>query len=371
MLKAYRACVEKGLLRPDDHQLQLALKLSSLQDSLIQSRTSSEPNIKGLYIHGPVGTGKSRLMDMFAETTKQMSHRAHFHHFMQSIHTRLFVERQKKDFKGDPLLDIGREMAGITRVLCFDEFQVTDVADAALLKRLFEGIFDAGGVLIATSNRHPSRLYENGINRKIIFSPFLRLLLDRCEVFSFPDSRIDYRLTKKASKTRPTLYNHASQSAMFNRAFAEDSGIEYHETESPDLHPFQIRVSSDRILVVYTASTDHSCNTRFTARASFKDLCERSRGVQDYMSLFTFTSRVYITDVRKLLPHELDVARRFITLIDCAYEAKTKLSLLSSCPLAELFLDIIYFGETAKTAANTQLSVVGSGGSSSSFATTM
>lgn len=153
---AYKQLLSRGRLIANPGQNALVTRLASLQQTLLQS---AEPQT-GLYIYGSVGTGKSRLADLFASTlpSQVSKRRVHFHEFMMDIHSRLHKARSLATYAGDPLVQIGREVRSESRVLCFDEFQVSDIADALILKRLFGAIWDSGGVMVSTSNRHPGKL---------------------------------------------------------------------------------------------------------------------------------------------------------------------------------------------------------------------
>ncbi|KAF2418401.1 hypothetical protein EJ08DRAFT_575404, partial [Tothia fuscella] len=187
---AYKSLLQRGRLTPSPTQAALVDRLASLQTTLVKS---SSPT-RGLYIHGSVGTGKSRLADLFASTlpTTVSSRRIHFYEFMMDIHSRLHVARSQSSYIGDPLVQIGQQVGEESRVLCFDEFQVTDIADAMILKRLFGGFWSEGGVVVATSNRKPDMLYERGLNRPL-FLPFIAELEKRCEVWEL-EAEEDYRM---------------------------------------------------------------------------------------------------------------------------------------------------------------------------------
>ncbi|KAF2774189.1 hypothetical protein EJ03DRAFT_254855, partial [Teratosphaeria nubilosa] len=196
---AYKGLIQRGRLLADPHQATLITRLDQLQAELISSnhatfipgRPTIPPN--GLYIYGSVGTGKSRLMDLFASTLPAIvtRRRIHFHEFMMDVHSRLHVARSSPSYSGDPLIQIGRAIREESQVLAFDEFQVTDIADAMILARLFGSIWQHGGVMVSTSNRHPSNLYENGLNRDVVL-PFIRQLQQQCEVWEI-GGRQDYR----------------------------------------------------------------------------------------------------------------------------------------------------------------------------------
>ncbi|EGP87117.1 uncharacterized protein MYCGRDRAFT_104435, partial [Zymoseptoria tritici IPO323] len=193
---AYKTLLQRNRLRVDPHQANLVTRLASLQDELVNTngnRPSHTP--KGLYIYGTVGTGKSRIADLFSDTLPShiSRRRVHFHEFMREIHSRLHIARSASGYAGDPLVKIGRTIREESRVLCFDEFQVTDIADAMILGRLFGSIWREGGVMVSTSNRHPDGLYENGLNRDVVM-PFIREVQRRCEVWEI-GGREDYRMS--------------------------------------------------------------------------------------------------------------------------------------------------------------------------------
>lgn len=196
---AYKKLLERRRLTPNPSQAALVDRLSRLQQSLAGLNYDQG----GLYIYGDVGTGRSRLADLFAATMSPSisTRRAHFHEFTMDIHSRLHHARSVAGYGGDPLPQIGREVQNESKVFCFDEFQVTGIADAMILKRLFGAIWDNGGVMVATSNRHPENLYERGLNRSL-FLPFIKELQKRCEVWKV-ESDQDYRLERKGS-ARPS-----------------------------------------------------------------------------------------------------------------------------------------------------------------------
>jgi len=200
---AYKKLLDKGRLTPNPSQAALVDRLSRLQKSL----ADSEYDEGGLYIYGDIGTGKSRLADLFAATMSPTisTRRVHFHEFMMGIHSRLHSARSVAGYSGDPLVQIGRDVRHESKVLCFDEFQVTDVADAMILKRLFGSIWDSGGVMVATSNRHPERLYEKGLNRPL-FLPFIKELRRRCEIWKMEGNQVYRMSTAGKGKERETVF---------------------------------------------------------------------------------------------------------------------------------------------------------------------
>jgi cell division protein ZapE len=193
-----KQAVAEGRLQPDPGQAEIAQHLQALCEALAEWNegkssffSKSKPAPKGMYLYGGVGTGKSLMMDLFFDAAPvSKKRRVHFHQFLQEIQARITHEREKKD--SDPLPRVAKALAKQTRLLCFDELQVTDVGDAMILGRLFEGLFAEGVVMVATSNRHPDDLYKNGLNRQL-FEPFIDLIKDTLDVQEL-DSGRDYRL---------------------------------------------------------------------------------------------------------------------------------------------------------------------------------
>lgn len=317
---AYNALLGNGRLSANPGQAALIARLSDLQASLINAPHHA-PN--GLYIYGGVGTGKSRMADLFVATLPPeiSRRRAHFHEFMLDIHARLHRAWSAPGYSGDPLTSIGREVRAESRVLCFDEFQVTDIADAMILQRLFTAIWAAGGVMVSTSNRHPDTLYENGLNRPLLL-PFLAQLQQQCELWHLPGAK-DYRLA--AADRVQTFF---TDRAAFRRAAAQAAAPScLHGAEQrpgPGLRTLPVMMG--RHLRVRAAGTDQT-GGRLVVHASFAELCEASRGAADYHALCGAASTLFLDGLRPLARTELDFARRLITLVDVAYEARTRVCL--------------------------------------------
>jgi protein AFG1 len=363
---AYKALLGRQRLVQNPGQAALITRLANLQAELaIPSQSHAHDPLKGVYIYGDVGTGKSRIADLFAATLPPSisSRRVHFHEFMMDIHTRLHLARSQSSYSGDPLLQIGREVRRESRVLCFDEFQVTDIADALILRRLFGSIWEAGGLMVSTSNRPPEGLYENGLNRSL-FLPFVAELLRRCEVWRMEGNE-DYRMRNDYDGTG-RLRTFFTEKDKFQRSLKEAVGdLEMKETVIP--------VMMNRKLKVLAAVPEKS--RKLVVSSTFEDLCQNFLGSADYYALCKAASTVYLTGLRQFKADDLDFVRRFITLVDLAYEAKTRIICLSTVPLFEVFSNIVpmrklHVEGDLQRALGREMTVKGEGGSSSSMMST-
>jgi len=270
------------------------------------------PPPRGLYLWGGVGRGKSMLMDLFFRTAPvAQKRRVHFHEFMQETHTRIGDWRKNAaDRKGkdDPIPPVAKAIAETARLLCFDEFQVTDIADAMLLGRLFEQLFDIGVVVVATSNRVPDDLYKDGINRQL-FLPFIEELKDRLDVMEIA-SGVDHRLQQLTAA--PVYYApldpkaETALSAAWNRL-----------TQGAEAQSCTITVQGRAVPVPREAAG--------VAWFAFEDLCAQPLGAADYLALAAQFHTLLIEKVPQLSSAKRNEAKRFVTLIDALYEAKTKL----------------------------------------------
>lgn len=411
---AYERKVEAGEVRRDDAQVALAAKLDVLHESLTSlpplrtddltknSSTISSPLLllllrslasaqsffrkkfhlwsfgpppRGIYIHGPVGVGKSFLMDLFYESvtvpdnnscrnndshkdTKITKRRVHFHEFMLDVHHRIFVYKQLHP-RGDAIPIIALQLAQEAQLLCFDEFQVTDVADAMILKRLFLFLLDLNVIMVATSNRSPDALYEGGINRSL-FLPFIDMLKDTFDIISMEDSQKDYRLENRADGqcyfwSNKNIHGDNNINNNIQAQLEEIFGGTASETET-------IPVLFSRTVKV----------TRLNDRCAwfdFSELCYQPLGAADYISLCRRFPVIIIERVPQLDASHLNEARRFVTLIDACYEFRTRLVLAAQVPLDELFVD--FEAQVESSDGDEELIVNDKGGNSSSFATTM
>jgi cell division protein ZapE len=336
-LQSYRALLASGALGPDSAQAIAVEKLESLTRALVAYRPDqgeqgwlarfgfghrspkqlqwrpgdSESTIakQGLYIFGEVGRGKSMLMDLFfAAAPVEAKRRVHFHAFMQEVHAAIFAWQQQMDGDREAQIPyLARDIAHQSWLLCFDEFQVTDIADAMILGRLFQALFELGVVVVTTSNRPPDDLYRDGLQRDR-FLPFIALLKDRLDLLEL-DSRKDYRLGRK--KGVQVFFSPIDQSfekikATFDRLTNGRSP----ERES-------ITVLGRRWDVPRAADG--------VAWFEFAELCGSNFGPADYLALATHYHAVILSGVPRLSPDNRDIAKRFVTLIDALYEHKVTL----------------------------------------------
>ncbi|GAB7355458.1 hypothetical protein MBLNU459_g5961t1 [Dothideomycetes sp. NU459] len=365
LLAAYRTLLSRNRLTQNPGQAALVSRLAALQDDLVNSRHVQTQPQRGVYIYGNVGTGKSRIADLFAATlpSSVSTRRIHFHEFMMDIHLRLHRARSQLSFAGDPLVQIGQDVRNESTVLCFDEFQVTDIADAMILKRLFGAIWESGGIMVSTSNRHPENLYENGLNRSL-FLPFIAELQRRCEVWKI-DGEEDYRMRTGFEEPSGRVDVFFTDPAKFEQNLAG-------ATIGKPMREIAIPVLMSRELTVQAA--DIADDRGPIVVSTFESLCQNFLGSADYYALCKATKTIYLRGLRKFKADELDFVRRFITLIDLAYETKTRIVCLSTVPLFEVFANIIpnqmpVEGELQKRLGH-DMTVKGEGGSSSSMMST-
>lgn len=312
VLSKYDEEIARCEIESDAAQWAVAARLDALASALENSQAGGgllgaifkrKPETpRGLYIHGAVGRGKTMLMDLFFEEVAIAAKmRAHFHEFMADVHER--IGEARKTVPGDPIPQVAAGIAAQASLLCFDELHVTDIADAMILGRLFNGLFAAGTTIVATSNAHPSQLYKNGLNRQL-FLPFIDLLQQRMDVVAL-DAVKDYRLEKLAGTPLYFSPADAVARAAMDAQWARLTGG--HPAKS---HTIEFK---GRSLVVPQASMG-------VARMSFADLCDRPLASLDYLHLAHAFHTILIDDIPRLAPERRDVARRFINLIDTLYD---------------------------------------------------
>lgn len=311
----YDSKVADGSLLPDASQAAAAARLEVLSQELSKRAAEPKPGllakflgekaaapVRGLYLHGSVGRGKSMLMNLFFEAASVPAKRRwHFHEFMAQVHDRIARGRATTD--GDPIPFVASEIAAEAPLLCFDELQVTDIADAMILGRLFKGLFEKGVVIVATSNSPPDRLYWNGLNRQL-FLPFIDLLETNMETFELISPR-DFRRGKLAGSRLYFTPDDAKARAGFeNHWRALTAGVEP--------KPIDLEVKGRILHVPFAASG--------VARFRFGELCEAALSALDYLKLAESFHTILIEGIPRLGPEKRNEARRFITLIDTLYD---------------------------------------------------
>ena len=328
LLEHYLALSASGGLERDGAQEAVIARLQDVLDGLGgaadasksgafgwlfgRSKPSAKP--RGLYIWGDVGRGKTMLMDLFSGCVPATisRRRVHFNAFMNDVHERIFRYRNEVKagrIKGDdPIGPVAAGLADEARLLCFDEFSVTDIADAMILGRLFGHLFERGVVVVATSNVVPDRLYEDGLNRAL-FLPFVDLIKQHMDVVKL-EARTDYRLEKLSGGETYLLGAGPVVRAKMDAAFLRLTGRQVGER--------LVLTVKGRELVVPQAAMG-------LARFSFADLCQQPLGPADYLALAAHFHTLMIDDVPVLLENQRNEAKRFILLIDSLYDRGVKL----------------------------------------------
>jgi cell division protein ZapE len=335
----YRKLVQSGEIHADPAQRAAVEKLQLLHMRLKDydphegkqvalgwlgfGRKAAKANmtLTGLYLFGGVGRGKSMLMDLFFATAPvTVKRRVHFHAFMQEVHAGVHAARTAH--VDDPIRPVAEKVAKDAVLLCFDEFQVSDITDAMILGRLFEALFDRGVVMVATSNRGPDDLYKDGLNRAI-FLPFIQMLKDRVDLVEL-DAPIDYR--KGLDDTGLGYFTplgpgaQASMEAAWRR-----------ETQGEPAAPVTLSIHGRRIRI--TQATDDA------GRASFEELCENPLGASDYLAIAGRFSAFFIDDIPKLQWSQNNEAKRFVTLIDTFYETRMRLYCSAEAPPEQIYTE--------------------------------
>lgn len=288
-------------------------------------------NQRGLYLWGGTGTGKTFMMDMFHDklpvTGKK---RIHFHEWMIDVHARLHQKQKgssaRTDKSADDLVEqVADDMMREAWLLCFDEFQVTHISDAIIMKRIFSVLFERGAVIVATSNRPPEDLYLNGLNRPL-FLPFIPMLNDFCEVHAI-GAEIDYRMISTSEGEDDRVYLTPcddKEKAALERKFAK-------LTQSGIISDAQIEAQGRKIPVPRCGEKAN------VAWFSFADLCDKPLGAADYLAVASAFHTVFMTNIPKLTMQERDQVRRFITFIDALYEGNTKFVCVAATDPISLF----------------------------------
>jgi cell division protein ZapE len=318
----YGALVAAGELKPDPDQALAVSALAAVQAALEAAppRGSAvwrllgrkqEP-ARGLYMWGGVGRGKSMLMDLFFDSVDiRRKRRAHFHEFMLDIHARLKTERMKEE--GDPIPQIVADLADESRLLCFDEMVVNNMADAAIMSRLFAGLIAAGVTVVTTSNRHPDDLYKDGLNRQL-FLPFIDLVKERLDIVAL-DGPTDYRRDRLGNAQTWLVPNGPEATAALAQTFFQLT--DYPPEDRANVPSLELDVGGGRILHVPKA-------LKGVAVFSFKRLCAEARGAADYLAIARRFHTVIMVGIPVLGPQNRNEAARFVTLIDALYEYRVK-----------------------------------------------
>ncbi|WP_176082522.1 cell division protein ZapE [Martelella sp. HB161492] len=323
VLMRLAALTQEGALKADPAQLDVAAQLDSVLTGLLAApkktggalkrlfragRKSERPVTPGLYVYGSVGRGKTMLMDMFFELAPVADkRRAHFHEFMADVHERINAHRQKlkrgETKENDPVPPVADQIIAESRLLCFDEFTVTDIADAMILSRLFSALFERGCVLVATSNVAPDDLYKDGLNRGL-FLPFIAVLKQNVTVTTL-DSDTDYRMEK--FEGRPVYLTPLGPDT--------DRQIEagwHFLTGGREGGAVEIPMKGRKVHVPHAVGR--------IARFTFADLCEKPLGASDYMAITERFTTIFIEHVPVFSADRRNEVKRFIILVDTLYD---------------------------------------------------
>lgn len=282
--------------------------------------TASENDIKGVYLYGGVGRGKSMLMDLFYDFIPPtiQKRRVHFHEFM--IETHDWLHQKRGDQMDDLLPAYADHVARQTKLLCFDEFHVTDVADAMILGRLFTALMEQNVVVVATSNWAPDNLYEGGLQRDL-FMPFITLLKERLKIVHL-DSDQDYRALSDPDQDIYYFCPLNEQTlGKIGQLFAE-------LTNNQKIERKIIEVKGRNLEITVSNNV---------ARTTFAQLCEQPLGAEDYIKIAQSFDTVFVENIPTLSAENRNEAKRFILLIDCLYEAKCRLVLSAANDIHNLY----------------------------------
>ncbi len=335
----YQALVSSGAIEPDEAQAEVADAFAALERRLATYKPvrkqgllgrlfadKDEAPLRGLYIHGEVGRGKTMLMDLFFQHSP-VAHkrRAHFHEFMADVHERIHGYRQGvargEIANGDVIALTASAIFDEAWLLCFDEFHVTDIADAMILGRLFAKLFELGTVVVATSNVAPEDLYKGGLNRAL-FLPFIAQISDHMDVLRL-DARTDFRLEKLTGARMWLVPADREADAALDRAWAKMTG-------NAPCQPRDIPIKGRTLHV--------PCSASGVARFSFADLCEKPLGASDYIRLARDYHTILVDRIPVMDYAERNAAKRFISLIDTLYDNAVKLMASAEADPVSLYL---------------------------------
>jgi cell division protein ZapE len=336
LAQSYAALLESGKVKPDAAQLYVQAKLAALSDQLNQSpkptnfigrifKSTAKPTWRGLYIYGEVGRGKTFLMDLFFESVSAIPKlRIHFHAFMQDVHAKRTSTKSK-----NVIADIADELSSKAKLLCLDEMQISDIADAMIIGRLFAALYARGVCIVTTSNLPPDGLYKDGLNRQL-FIPFIKWMNEHLDVIHMGDG-MDYRLGRLASRQTYLVGNNTSE---MNDIWDELTDHSVGESIS-------IEVLGRKLGVPHAA---HAC-----ARFTFAEICESPLGAPDYLALARNFRTIFIDHVPVIKSSNRNEAKRFILMIDTFYDCKTKLVISAAAPPEKLYPTGQHAKEFART----------------------
>jgi cell division protein ZapE len=335
----YQAQITSGAIEPDAAQAEVAQAYAELEERLSSYRPQRKQGLlgrlfggdkneapRGLYVHGEVGRGKTMLMDLFFQhSSVEHKRRAHFHEFMAEVHERIYGYRQNiargEIADADVIALTASAIFEESWLLCFDEFHVTDIADAMILGRLFAKLFELGTVVVATSNVAPDDLYKGGLNRAL-FLPFIKHITDHMDVLRL-DARTDFRLEKLQGVPMWLTPADGDADAALDRAWARMTG--HAKCKSRDIS------IKGRILHV-------PCSAHGVARFSFSDLCEKPLAASDYLRLAHDYHTILVDHIPVMDIAHRNAAKRFITLIDTLYDNAVKLMASAEADPVSLYL---------------------------------
>ncbi|WP_299425760.1 cell division protein ZapE [uncultured Shimia sp.] len=332
----YAARVADGTLHADDAQVAVLPELERIRAEVSKPvpkkwfRKSTPEPVRGLYLWGGVGRGKSMLMDLFVDSLSVPVRRVHFHAFMQEIHEAM--HKARADGIEDTVQPVAKAVADSVRVLAFDEMQITDITDAMIVGRLFEQLFEAGVVIVTTSNRVPDDLYKNGLNRQL-FLPFIALIKEKMRSWELV-SPTDYRQNRLAG----------------NQVYFVQAGSEARAQIRAIWDDLTGGAAEPLVLTVKGREVTLPAYRNGIGRASFFDLCGKMLGPGDYLTIANAVKVLILEDIPTLSRNNFNEAKRFVTLIDALYEAKVRLICSAAAEPEMLYLEgegIFEFERTA------------------------
>lgn len=338
MIDGFNAALMARGIDADPAQLKAAQRLQAFYDALLAFKAARRskwrkllvrPELpRGVWFWGGVGRGKSFLMDCFFDAVPyQRKRRVHFHAFMREIHESLRAHRNESD----PLAKVAARIAQETRLMCFDEFHVSDIADATILGRLMKALFDAGVLFCITSNYPPDSLYPHGIQREL-FLPAIALLKEKLDVIEV-DAGIDYRLRTLEQAGVFMISPGADTVAKMERMFTQIAGGEGHSRP--------VEVMGRQLPVVHRAPG--------VIWFDFATLCEGHRSQNDYLWIADHHHTLFLSDVPRMRADQASAARRFTWLIDVLYDHRVKLILSAECEVDQIYTEGLQASEFKRT----------------------